>query len=324
MATPLGTNVVTSIVRQTILPQITDNIYDSNSIFFRINQSKRFFKGGTQLEPPLMYSRFLNGGSYTGFEELNVAPNDTVKTAAFDWKQYYVPVSVDGLTLIKTDSPEAIADHIKLQMKQAEMEMAENLGTDLFGTTVTGTGINGLGAAIDSSDPGDGPYGGLARGATNPWWSAGEDSSTTTMTLNVLNNAFNQASVGGRHPSLIVSGQDQYARFWALGVTGQSTQQGPIYYDEQLYSAGFTNLVFNGVPWVQDDKCNVNASSPNTNIYFLNEDYIIWGVSPRADMRIEDFQTPITQDAMATKMLFAGALMLTNCKRQFKLSAITA
>jgi hypothetical protein len=56
----------------------------------------------------------------------------------------------------------------------------------------------------------------------------------------------------------------------------------------------------------------------------LNEDYIQWAVSPRADMKIEDFQTPIDQDAMATKMLFAGNLLLTAPALNFKLSAITA
>jgi hypothetical protein len=319
---PIGLGTVTSIVRQFILPKITDAVYDSNVLFFRINQAKRFIRGGTQIEAPIMYSKFQNGGSYRGFQQLNMAPNDTVRTAAWEWKQYYVPVSVDGRTLIHTDSPEAIADYVKLQMVQAEMEMAENLGTDLYGSTVGGDGIDGLGAAIDASNPAGGFYGGLSRAAFS-WWAGGEDATTATLTVPALNEAFMSASSGGRHPSLIVSRKDQYNRYYNIAVADQTTMQGPVMYDEQLYSAGFTNLVFNGVPWVIDAKCTLGVGN-NSCIYMLNEDYIQWAVSPRADMKIEDFQTPIDQDAMATKMLFAGNLLLTAPALNFKLSAITA
>lgn len=325
MATPLGTNTVTSIVRQYILPKITDNIYNSNVVFFRINRSKRFIKGGTQIEVPIMYGRFGNGGAYSGYEVLNVSANDTVKTAAFDWKQYYVPVSIDGLTLIKTDSPDAIADHIKLQMAQAEMEMAENLATDLFNGTLGGNRIDGIPAAVNSANPAGGNYGGISR-TTNTWWSGGNlTTASQTMTLNLLQSAFSAASEGGRHPSMILSGQDQYDRYWSLGVTDQTTMQGPVSYDEQLYSAGFTNLVFNGIPWVVDSHVDAASSGgTNTKIYFLNEDYMYWAVSPRADMKIEDFQTPITQDAMSTKMLWAGNLIFTNCARHYRIDDVIA
>lgn len=322
MATPLGTNVVTAIVRQHILPTVVDNVYNSNPLFFRINKSKRFVRGGTQIEVPVMYSRFSNGGAYSGYDSLNVAPNDTVKTIAFDWKQYYVPVSLDGLTLIKTDSPDAIADIIKLQFAQAEMEMAENIGADFWSMAGNAKAIDSLATAVDSS----GTYGGIAR-STNTWWASNETGTSQALTNGRLQAMFSASSEGGRHPSIIVSGQDQYDRYWAIGEAKQSIQQGPVAYDEQLYSAGFTNLIFNGVPWVVDSHVT-NASGvaggTDTTVYMLNEDYLYWAVSPRADMTVEDFQTPITQDAMSTKMLWAGNLLVTNCKRQAKHTGFNA
>src|SRR5262252_8260015 len=106
MATPLGTNVVNSIARRYIVPEITDNVYNSNVLFFRLNTSnKKVIRGGTQIEAPLMYQRFAAGGPYSGLDLLDISPSDTVRNAAWDWKQLYVPVTVDGLTLIKTDSP---------------------------------------------------------------------------------------------------------------------------------------------------------------------------------------------------------------------------
>jgi len=312
--TPIGTNVVTSISRRYIMPTIVDNVYNSNPIFFRINKSKRFIKGGTQIEVPLMYSRFSNGGAYQGLDVLSISPSDTVKNGAWDWRQYYVSVAVDGRTLIKVDSPESIANFIKLQFAQAEMEMAANLGAAIWGDNTGGTGkeIDGIGLAVDATLP----YAGL-NPSTETWWKSTETTASQDITLNNLNQLFSNASVGGRHPSIIVSQQNAYNEYWNLGTNNQTIWQGPQAYDEQLYAGGFTNLLFNGVPWVTDPNVPDGANDLSS-VYMLNEDYIYWCVSPRGDMVITDFQEGITQDAMVAKMLFAGNLVVTNRARHAK------
>lgn len=317
MATPIGTNVVTSIARRFILPEIVDQIYGRNLMFFRLNQAnKRIVRGGTQIEVPLMYSTFSSGGTYSGFEELTITPADTVMNAAWDWKQYYVPVAVDGRTLLKTDSPEAIADFIRLYFTQAEMEMSRLLGVGVWSTGTDTKAIDGLPMAVDDGTNTT-TYGGLSR-STYTWWKSQYDSSTTTLTLSALQSMFANCSQGGRHPTVIVTTQANYNRYWALGVANQTINLGPGGYDEILLQAGFTNLLFNGVPVVVDD--NV----PTGHIYFLNEDYIWLAVSPRADFLMEDFQTPINQDAMAAKLFWAGNLINNNCKVHGKFTAIAA
>lgn len=324
MAVPVGTNVVTSIARRFIMSEVTDNIYNSNPIFFRLNAAnKRIIRGGTQIEAPLMYARFSSGGPYQGFDLLNVVPSDTIKNGAWDWKQHYVNVTVDGLTLIKTDSPESIANFIELYFAQAEMEMAENLATGLWSNGVTNTReIDGLGGAVD-----DGgvltTYAGITR-ASNTWWNSQDDSSTAAMTLAALNAMFGSCGNGGRHPTIIASRQGQYNRFWALNVVNQQFNTVPGGSDQQLAQAGFTNQLFNGVPWVVDSHVFDGPNSSNSAVVMLNEDYIYWAVSPRADFYLEDFQTPVNQDAMVAKMLWAGNLVVTNCSRQGKLSALTS
>ena len=41
MATPIGTNTVTAISRRYIVPKIYDNVYNSNSFFFRMNAANK-------------------------------------------------------------------------------------------------------------------------------------------------------------------------------------------------------------------------------------------------------------------------------------------
>lgn len=331
MATAIGTNVVTSIARQFILPEITDVIYNSNVLTYRMmRNNKRMVQGGTQLEAPWMYQRFAAGGSYSGFDVLTVTPSDTVKNGAWDWKQYFVPVSVDGLTMIKTDSDMAIANFIRLYFDQAELEMMENLATGLFssggavadGSTVKD--IDGLAIAVDST----GTYGSLAR-SSNSFLASNEDASTATLTLTALQTSFGNASIGGRHPTLIVSNQTNYNRYWNLAYPSGATSAIPIQlqpagHDEILFQAGFTNLLFNNVPWVVDSHVVNDVSTSRSPIFILNEDFFYWGTSPRADFYLEPFQTPVNQDAMVAKLLWAGNLICTNPARQAKLTNINA
>jgi hypothetical protein len=319
MASPIGTNVVTSIARRYILPEVVDNIYDSNPVFFRLNKAnKKIVRGGTQIEVPLMYSRFAAGGFYSGLDVLDITPSDTIKNGAWDWKQAYVPVTVDGLTLIKTDSPEAIADFIRLYFAQAEMEMCEVLATGLWSAGGSNQ-IDGLSVAVDST----GTYGGLSR-AGNAWWAAQEDAATAALSLTALQSIFGSASSGGRHPTLIASVQAQYNRYYALHTSNQRFPVQPAGHDEQLASAGFSNLLFNGVPWVVDSHIPADAATTRDPIFLLNEDYIWLATSPRADFYMEEFQTAITQDAMVAKLFWAGNLVVNNCARQAKLTNINA
>lgn len=323
MATPIGTNVVTALARRYILPEVVDVIYDSNPIFYRINAgNKRIVRGGTQIEVPFQYRRFAAGGPYSGYEVLSVVPSDTIKNGAWDWKQHYVPVVVDGLTLIKMDSADSIANHITMQFQQAEEEMAENLGTGLWSDQTAVKEIDGLEAAVDAGSVAT-TYGGLTR-ASNTFLNAQVDAATSALTLPTLQTLFGRTTSGGRHPTLIASRQEQYNRYWALVQADQTFDTGVGGHDEMLGSAGFTNLLFNNVPWVIDSHVPDGPNTSNSGIYMLNEDYIFLAVSPRADFYLEDFQKPVDQDAMVAKLLWAGNLVVRNPGRQGKMTAVTS
>lgn len=321
MATPIGTNVVTSIARRHIRPDIVDNTYKSNPVTFRLYAAnKKIVRGGTQIEQPLMNARFSAGGFFHGAEVLDITPADTIINAAFDWKQAYVPVTVDGRTLIKVDQPEAIADFIRQYFAQAEQEMAEVLATGIWSDGSNSKSIDGIEGAVDDGSVLN-TYGGLSR-STYDFWKSQVDSSTTTMTLPALNEFHGECSEGGRHPTLIVSRRDQYNRYWELNVDNLQQDVGARGGDEQLAAAGFNNLLFNGVPWCVDSHVP-DGDSDQSKIYFLNEDYMELVVSPRADMELEDFQTALTQNAMVSKLYWAGNLIFSNCARQGVMTSIT-
>jgi hypothetical protein len=319
--TPIGTNTVTALSRRLILPRIVDNVYNSNVLFYRWYRANKFTQqGGTQIEQPLMYKRMAAGGSYSGYQLLPITPSDTVQNAAFAWKQYYTPVTIDGLTLLRADSPLAIADFVATQFKQAEMDMSDNLGTGLWSDGSGANDIDGIREAVDNGTI-QSSYGAIAHSG-NTWWNAQIDSSTTTMTLLSLQNLFGSCTNGGRAPTIIFSTQANYNRYWNLNLTPQQFPVQPGGKDVQLAQAGFENLLFNGVPWLVDS--HIPTTGTEGNIFFLNEDYIQIVTASRADFHLQDFQTPVDQDAMTALLLWAGNLVFGNIQRQGKFTAIAA
>jgi hypothetical protein len=68
----------------------------------------------------------------------------------------------------------------------------------------------------------------------------------------------------------------------------------------------------------------VDSHVPANHIFFLNEDYIYLFVNPRADFNMKEFREPVNQDAMTSLILWAGNVVLSNCARQGKMTALTA
>jgi hypothetical protein len=318
--TAIGADTVTSISRHYILPELTDIVYDAIPLLFRLNKAKKIIPGGTQLEAPIITSRMAAGGTYRGSQVLSMVPSDTIQNAVWDWKQYYVPVVIDGLTMLKVDSPLAIANLIRIQFEQAEMDMSTNLAIGLFSDGSTDpNAIDGLQLAVDST----GTYGGVSRSAISAW-GAQEDASTSTLSLTALNSMHGNTRKGGRSASVIVSRQEQYNRYWKLAMDKANIFLEPTRVDSKMADLGWGGLIFNGVPWIVDDRTFDGPNTSNSAILMLNEDYIHMAVSPRANFFLEPFKSPVDQDVMASNLLWAGNVLVRNPGRQGKMTAVAA
>lgn len=325
MATPVGTNILTGLSRRYILPTVTDNIYPSDPMIFRLlAMNKRVLQGGYQIEAPVINKQFVNGGPYQGFDTLDTTPNDTVINAAWDWRQYFVPIAIDGLTLIRMDSPEAIANGLSILFSQAQMQMAEYLGQGIWSDAKTNLkAIDGLAGAVD-----DGTntvtYGGLSR-TTFPFWKSQAITTTASFAstgLADMMTMFGNCTSGGRHPTIIFTTQSIYNAAWKASIGGQSFPVQPEAHDAQLAQNGFTNMLFNGVPMLVDS--HVPVPSGLGNIFFICEDYFYLYVNHRADFSMREFREPVNQDSMVAFLLWAGNLVCLNPSRNGKMIVTAA
>lgn len=321
MATPIGTNTLNSITRRYIVPEIADSFYESNALCYRWKAGGRAVQGGIHLEQPLSMSRFDSGVRFTGFDVIPPVPQDTIKNAAWDWRRIAVPVTIDGTSILKNDSPESIANLVNTQTNLAQMELEDMTGQDLFNDGSDPLAIEGLRAAVDNGTVAA-TYGGLSgRTTTNDLWQPATgalDTTTTTLTLSVLQTVFQAAKEGGRYPTIHVTTDDNYSRFWNLA---QVIQRFPVPVggtDEQLAQAGFTNLLFNNIPVIVDSHC------PANHWFQLCEDYVLFVTHPDDNFRMTDWLQPTNQDAMTSRIQLTYALVIQNIQRQGKLNALAA
>jgi hypothetical protein len=315
MATPIGADHITAIVNRYMMDDIIDLAYDGNPLFYRIhNSNRRMVDGGPHIEQPVMVSKFTSGGSFSDLETLEMTPQDTLRTVAWDWKEKYVPVAFSNLTMVKLNTADSIANGVEVQVQQAAMTMADLLGDGLYDESSDNKEIDSLPDAIDDSNA----YAGISRSGATGWWNSTPATAldlTAADALPQLNEAQTSAVVGGRFPTIAVCNVGVYNAIWNLLVERQSFQTRNES-DTQMAAAGFNNFMFNGTPFIIDPKCGA------TDLYFLNEDFIKLVVTPLSDFRMEPFQQAFNQAAIGAKLLWTGNLIVTAPKLQYRATGV--
>lgn len=321
MPTRIGTDELSVSVRHQIMPEFIDFVYDSNPFFYRAYRNHRIVRGGTHIEYPAITSDITTGGAYIGYETFDVSAQDTAESLAFDWKHYQWSVTVDGSTLVKADSDLAIGNLIRNKYQQTRARAADMLGTDMMNDGSDSKKIIGFKGAVD-----DGgvlaSYGTLTR-SSNTFLNCTEDASTSTLTIASMQTMFGNCQKGGHTPTIILARQEQYNRFYALIHANQSVNFPISGRDDILGMAGFTNVVFNNVPFVVDSHVFDGPNTSNSAILFLNENWIDFIVSPRENFYMRDFITPPNQNAMTALILLSCALVVKHPGLQGKMTALT-
>lgn len=326
MATPTGTNLVTALTRRYVVPEIVDAAYKGNALLFRWNKArKKYVRGGSQIEIPVMHRTLGTGQAYSGFDPITLAAVDQTRTLAFDWKQVAVPWAIDGLTVAQFDSPESVVEILSYSKDVLEMEMADTLGNFVWGPLSNASApatkeIDAIKAAVNNNSgvlgiSASSAYGGITR-ASGSFHNSQIDSSTSTLTEAALNSMWGNVAESGQTPTAIFSRYEQFNRFLGLGTSARQIPITPEAHDEILFSAGFTNGVYRNVPWIVDPKVPDGPNSSNSAIYMLNERYWSFAVHPRADFYLRDWREAESHDVMSTIMFWYGNVMCSHPARQ--------
>lgn len=300
------TDQLTSFTRKNFIPTVVDNVYASNALFVRLKSRMIPLDGGTSIEVPVLYTKRV-AQNFSGYDVLTVAPVEQATVATFNWAFYAIDVTLSGTDDLKNSGKWALVNNLKINIQNAEKGLKDSMGTDLFGTGSASNSIVGLQAAVDDGTN-TATYGSINR-TTSTWWKAqyaANGGAARPLTMYTLQNMMGKCTIDNDRPSMLVSTQVMFDKYFLLSSPKQ------IFMDSDLARNGFTNLTFNGRPFVVDS--HVPTISSLHQVFYLNENYLKFYYHKDANFLMRPFMQPFNQWVIGSFIVWAGQLITDNSR----------
>ena len=309
-------NALLSTTLQNYQPTLVDNIFKDLVLLNHLNERGRVVveEGGTSIVEPLMYAVNNTVSSYSGYDAIDLTPQDGISAAEYQWKQMAASIAISGIEEAKNRGTEAIIKLLNAKVQQAEMSLKSSLNDQLFadGTGNGGNDFNGLGNIVGTQNN---TVGGIDA-SSNTWWNPTQ-ATTMAATLSLANMAdvYNRASRGSDVPDLIITNHTLFEKYESLLTPNVR------YQDVSKANAGFSNLMYKQTPMVFDLALATDTS--DAPMYFLNTKYLKLTGLNGYWFATTDFQngTVAGVDARYALIMSYGQLTCSNRQRQGYMTA---
>jgi len=309
-------NSLLSTTLQNYQPTLVDNIFKDLVLLNHMNERGRVRveEGGTQIIEPLLYAVNDTVATYSGYDAIDLTPQEGISAAEYDWKQMAASVAISGIEEAKNRGTEAIIKLLNAKIQQAEMSLQTTLNEQLFGTpgvAPAAKDFNGLGNIVGTQNN---TVGGIDA-SSNSWWNPTYDGTASTLSLVDMASIYNQASKGSDVPDLIITNVALFEKFESLLTNNVR------YQDVAKANSGFQNLMFKQTPIVFDLELGTGTSAQP--MYFLNTKYLkLTGLNGYWFKTTEFMNGTVAGvDARYALILAYGNLTCSNRARQGYLSA---
>lgn len=305
----LNYDYLDAYIKKMYLPNMVDNILESNPILFRLLGKAKKKRGGRTIRQPIWYKKDTNQGSYGRWDQATFTFQDKTTLAEYNWKYNRQFIILDHIDELENAGEGKIVDIIDSEVKICKQSFKDDLGTQAFsdGTGNNSKDMHGLKAAIDDGSN-VASFGGITR-STNNWWKAQYDANGGTdrpLTIALMQEMWGECKNGvdtTDTPTLIVTTQALFDKF--AGILDVTRVRG----DEDLGKAGFQNLLFNGVPVTVDSHCQ------SGHMYFVNEGHVFGVVHPDENFKYVPFAWKIDQEVMVAKIRLAANIISDECRK---------
>lgn len=294
-----------------MIPGIKDNVFNENTALgWFYKTGKESLKGGASISHGLMYGGNTGAGSYSRYDTIGVAPTDGLTRDQWTWKQYQVPVTLDGFTerTAGGGGDAVLADALQTKKTQSQSALRNLLEGDIFKASPGTNDLRSLPNLVAASGTE-----GQVNGTTNSWFQAVVNTAGSwaagigrTQLVNTINTTQKRNPVG--KSDLLLSDQTSMEAYEGTVVPQYRFQGGSA-------DLGMTKLTFKEIPWLW----SVQATSGV--IYVLNSDAIKFYVDKNTDFLTTPFVTPTNQDAKVSHIFLTASLAV--CYRR-KLGKTTA
>lgn len=266
----------------------------------------------------LSFSSNTNAMYYSGYETLNIAPQDVISASQWDIKQAACAVTVSGLEMIQNSGKEQVIDLIDARMEVAEASLMNLISTGVYsdGTGSGGQQVTGL-QAIVSTTPTTGTVGGINRANYNFWRNQTVDFSTDFGASASNANIYRgftllqaRCTRGPDHPDLIVVDNTYWEMYMAALQNNQRFTG-----DAELAGFGFLTVKFMNSDVVLDG--GIGGDAPTQRAYFLNTKYLYFRpYRERNFVPLGDERLSTNQDAVVRLIAWAGNMTCSGAQFQ--------
>ena len=307
-------NSLLSTTLQNYQPTLVDNIFKDLVLLNHLNERGRVRveEGGTQIIEPLLYAVNDTVATYSGYDAIDLTPQEGISAAEYDWKQMAASIAISGIEEAKNRGTEAIIKLLNAKIMQAEMSLKTTLNEQLYGSASAGTDFNGLGNIVATQNN---TVGGIDA-SSNTWWNPTQGTTMgATLALHNMADVYNRASKGSDVPDLIVTNNSLFEKYESLLTNNVR------YQDVSKANSGFQNLMFKQTPVVFD--LELATDSTDAPMYFLNTKYLKLTGLNGYWFTTTDFMngTVAGVDARYALVLAYGQLTCSNRQRQGYLTA---
>ena len=301
---------------------LEDNIFTANPLFYWLKeqgQMKVDSRGGNKIIVPLMYGMNNTAKSYSGYDVIDVTPQDGISAAEYEWKQYAVGISLNGLEEFQNSGDKAVINMLESKIKQAEMSLIDLFAADLFKASgsIGATDIDSIPKMVSSD--GTGTVGNI-EADTYTWWKNYyvSGASTSVAYENIIPKTMDiilNTSKGNDRVDIGILPSAPY-----LGLEAQLVKTInflPGLKNEKVANVGFDNYRIKGTTIMYDENCTSATG------YFLNTKYIQLVTGAGKDFVTTPWVKPDNGDYRTCMILWYGNLVCSNRARQGTLITIS-
>jgi len=310
-------NDVLSSTLRILLDEEVDQLYQATPLLDKMRErgGVETYDGGQKLDVPLILEEHSSITQLdSGYEPVNLAVKDSLRTASFNWCDFVAPIVITKSEELSNKGERAIIDIAEARMKsvmgalkrEVEKQIVANASTVLSNLN-TFNGLANLAGANSGGDTTSGFFENRAFGSQQATDVGGLSKATFarlqnqyatsggTLTIDDMTDLYIDCQLNtpdGSAPDLILCSPQFYKAYKSLLFAKER------YIDEKVLDGGRLALAFNGAmvvatPFLGSDVQSSSGAATNDSIisaYFLNTKYMKLAFDSAAQFEMEDFE----------------------------------
>ena len=292
--------------------KFVDQVFGARPLTFFLMQAGqiRMVDGGATIVEPLIVAQNGTVETYENADALSPAVTAEFSAAQYNWRQLVVSVKILGIEEAKNAGSSRILDLLEAKIMVARESVTDFFNSMFHSSTTTapsGSGWNNLGYLLGQNTN---AVGGIAT-SSNTYWQVNVDSDAEVLTTADMTTLYNNASVGGDQPGVVITTQALYEKYEGL------LQPQLRYSSSKVADAGFQNLMFKGAPVLYD------ADTASGFMWFLNPKYIRLIGHTQKWFTPTPFIRTVLEDSRTSQVFCYGNLIVNNRNRHAVATAKT-